>query len=456
MSTSDSSGYSSTAQTHAGYEPEGPHRSIAVPIHATTAYAAESHQQLKDLFARRRDGYAYSRSGNPTTCVLERRVAALEGGIGAIAVASGQAAVAVGILGLVAPGDHLVAASRLYGGTVEFFDDSLADAGVTWSAADPWDLAAVEAAFTDRTRVLFVESIANPGAQLADIPALADIAHRHDAVLVVDNTVASPALLRPGALGADVVIHSATKYLGGHGAALAGVVVDTGRFDPRRCPALFPRLTSPNSRFGVTFSDEYARGASGYLAYARAKYLTDFGATLPAHSASLLLAGIETLDLRMERISTTTAQLAAALREHPLVARVHHPSSPGRPDAGIARRDFPRGTSGVFAIDLVGGEAAAEAFLDALELVTLAVNIGDSRSLAVHPGSTTHCHLTPSQRAACGVSEGTVRLSIGLEDPSDLRADLEQALVTAAAVAERAESASAAEPDVRELARARA
>jgi len=435
MSTSVSNGYSSTAQTHAGYEPEGPHRSIAVPVHSTTAYAAESFQQLKDLFARKRDGYAYSRSGNPTTCVLERRVAELEGGIGAIAVASGQAAVAVGVLGLLTPGDHLVAATRLYGGTVEFFDDSLADFGATWTGADPWDLDAVAAAFTDRTRVLFVESIANPGAQLADIAALAEIAHARDAVLVVDNTVASPALLRPGALGADVVIHSATKYLGGHGAALAGIVVDTGRFDPRRCPELFPRITGHNARFGVTFADEYERGCSGYLAYARAKYLTDFGASLPAASASLLLTGIETLDLRMDRICTSTAHLAAALREHPLVTRVHHPSSPDRPDAHIARRDFPRGTSGVFAIDLAGGEKAAEAFLDALELITLAVNIGDSRSLAVHPGSTTHCHLTPAQLAACGVTEGTVRLSIGLEDPADLLADLEQALSAAAAVA---------------------
>lgn len=427
----------STAAIHAGWDAAADgHRALTPPVHTASAYAQPSHEALKALFQRRGEGYAYSRSGNPTTAVLEERITALEQGIGAIAVASGQAATTIALFALAAPGGHVVASSRLYGGTTELLDDTLADAGVTWTVADPWDLEAWEAAFTEHTRAALVESIANPGAQLVDLPALSAIAHAHDVPVVVDSTLASPALYRPGAHGADVVVHSATKYLCGHGTTIAGLIVDTGGFDPRRAPQRWPRLTTPNRRFGVTFADEYARGGSGLLAYARAKYVTDFGATLPAVSAQQILLGIETLDLRMDKVSADAAALAARLHGRSGVARVEHPTIPGRPDAHLADRDFPRGTSGVFSLELTGGEPAAAAFCDALTLWTIAVNIGDARSLVCHPATTTHSHLTDQQRAACGAGPGTVRLSVGLEDLEDLWADLERALQAAHDVSE--------------------
>lgn len=420
-----------TANVHAGWNAEDPHGSVVPPIYSTSAYAHRTHAGLKALFARECDGFAYSRAGNPTTRVLEERVTALEHGIGAIAVASGQAATTIALCSLLAPGTHVVASDRLYGGTTELLHDTLVDLGVATTTVDPWDLTAWDAAIRPETRVFLLESIANPGAELVDLAAVAEIAHRHDIAVVVDSTLASPALYRPGDHGADVVVHSATKYLAGHGSVIAGLIMDTGRFDPRRCPERWPRLTTPNPRFDVTFSDDYAQGCSGLLGFARAKYVTDFGATLSAQSAHTVLLGIETLDLRMERISSHAAQLAAWLREQAGVTRVNHPTSPGRPDAVIAVRDFPRGTSGVFSVDLDGGEAAAAAFCDALDLITLAVNIGDVRSLVCHPATTTHTHLDAAQRASCGVQDSTVRLTIGLEDLEDLRADLAQGLAAA-------------------------
>ncbi|MDN6328538.1 MAG: PLP-dependent transferase, partial [Brachybacterium sp.] len=413
------------------------HRALTPPIPTASAYAQPTHAALKALFQRRGTGFAYSRSGNPTTAVLEERITALEGGIGAIAVASGQAATTIALYALTAPGGHVVASSRLYGGSTELLEDTLADVGVRCTVADPWDLEAWESAFTEETRAALVESIANPGAQLVDLPALSAIAHARDVPVVVDSTLASPALYRPGEHGADVVVHSATKYLCGHGTTIAGLIVDTGRFDPRRCPQRWPQLTEPNRRFGVTFAQEHDRGGSGLLAFARAKYVTDFGATLPAASAQQILVGMETLDLRMGKVSVDAAALAARLHGLPGVTRVEHPTIPGRPDAVLADRDFPRGTSGVFSLELAGGEAAAAAFCDALALWTIAVNIGDARSLVCHPGTTTHCHLTDAQREACGVRPGTLRLSVGLEDLEDLWADLERALATAGTAAGR-------------------
>lgn len=427
----------STAAIHAGWDAQGDHGAIAPPIYATSAYAHPSHESLKELFARRSEGFAYSRSGNPTTAVLESRIAALERGTCAIAVASGQAACTIALCALLEPGSHLVASARIYGGTTEFIDDTLADLGVTCTVVDPWDLDAWEGAITQDTRAVLVESIANPGAELVDLDAISRIAHDRDVVVVVDSTIASPALYRPGDHGADVVVHSATKYLAGHGTTLAGLIVDTGRFDPRRCPQRWQRLTTHNRRFGVTFADEYERGGSGLLAFARAKYMTDFGATLPAASAQQVLIGIETLDLRVPAISATAQQIAQRLHARQEVAQVHHPSLPHRADRAIAQRDFPRGTSGVFSIDLHGGEAAAAAFCDALQLWSLAVNLGDVRSLVVHPGSTTHSHLSQEQRAACSVGPGTVRFSVGLESLEDLWADLERGLAAAAEVIAR-------------------
>lgn len=422
----------STAGIHAGWDASTDrHRALTPPVHTASAYAQPSHAALAALFERRGQGFAYARSGNPTTAVLEERITALEGGVGAIAVASGQAATTIALCALAAPGTHVVASSRLYGGTTELLGDTLADLGVDCTVADPWDLGAWEAAFTDRTRAAILESIANPGAQLVDLPALSAIAHARDVPVLVDSTLASPALYRPGAHGADLVVHSASKYLCGHGTTLAGLIVDTGRFDPRRRPERWPRLTAPNRRFGVTFADRYARGGSGLLDLARAKYVTDFGAALPAASAQQVLVGIETLDLRMRKVSADAAALVARLLGQPGVARVEHPSVPGRPDAALAARDFPLGTSGVFSLELAGGERAAAAFCDALELWSIAVHLGDARSLVCHPGTTTHSHLSDAQREACGVRGGTVRLSVGLEDLEDLWRDLARGLAAA-------------------------
>lgn len=425
----------STTAIHAGWDAGGDHGAVAPPIYATSAYAHPDHASLKELFARRCEGFAYSRSGNPTTAVLEDRVAAHEGGIGAIAVASGQAATTIALCALLAPGSHLVASSRLYGGTTEFLDDTLADLGVRTTVVDPWDLPAWERAITEDTRAVLVEAIANPGAELVDLDALSAIAHARDVPVVVDSTLASPALYRPGEHGADVVVHSATKYLAGHGTTLAGVIVDTGSFDPRRRPERWPRLTEPNRRFGVTFADQHACGRSGLLAYARAKYVTDLGATLPAASAQQVLVGIETLELRMPAISASALALARHLDGQEGVRAVHHPAVADRPDRHLVARDFPRGTAGVFSVDLEGGEEGAAAFCDALSLWTIAVNVGDVRSLVCHPASTTQCHLTDAQRVACGVGPGTVRLSVGLESLADLQADLDRALEAVRALA---------------------
>ena len=424
----------STAAIHAGWSGGDMHGAVTPPIYATSAYAHPDHDSLKELFARRRSGFAYARSGNPTTEVLEQRLTALEGGIGAIAVASGQAATTIALCALLEPGSHVVASELLYGGTTEFLDDTLADLAVTTTTVDPWDLDAWERAITPSTRAVLVESIANPGAQLVDLDAISAIAHARDVPVVVDATLSTPALYRAGDHGADVVVHSATKYLCGHGTTIAGIIVDTGRFDPRRCPQRWQRLTTRNRRFGVTFADDYERGGSGLLSYARAKYVTDFGTTLPAPSAQQILVGIETLDLRMRKISADAATLAGRLHGSGGTSRVNHPSIPGRGDTHLADRDFPHGTSGVFSVDLAGGEDSAAAFCNALELFTLAVNIGDARSLVCHPGTTTHSHLTEAQRRACGVLPGTVRLSIGLEDLEDLSADLERGLAAARAV----------------------
>lgn len=417
-----------TQHVHAGWSRQDPHGAIVPPIYTTSAYGHASHADLKALFARKRDGFAYSRSGNPTTRVLEERIAALEGGVAALAVASGQAATTIALCALLAPGTHVVASERLYGGTTELLTDTLADLGVGSTSVDPWDLAAWERAVRPETRVFLAESIANPGAEVVDLDAISAIAHAHDIAVVVDSTLATPVLYRPGDHGADVVVHSATKYLAGHGSTIAGLIVDTGRFDPRLRPERWPRLTERSERFATVFADETGPGCSSLLAYARAKHVTDFGATLPAQSAHAVLQGIETLDLRMERISAMATELAAWLRTVDVVSRVNHPTSPGRRDHELARRDFPRGTAGVLSIDLAGGEEAVAAFCDALEVFTIAVNLGDVRSLVCHPATTTHAHLPPARRTACGVAEGTVRLSIGLEDPEHLRADLRRGL----------------------------
>ena len=423
-----------TEQVHAGYEPEGPYWPVAVPIHQTAAYRFPDHATAAAMFRLETPGFTYSRTGNPTVAVFENRLAALEGGIGAIGTATGQAAVALSLLTLLHGGRHLVASSQLYGGTVDLLTDTFADFGIETTFADPADPAAWAAAIRPETRAFFLESITNPLATLPDLPVLAEIAHGAGVPVVVDSTLATPALYRPLEHGADVVVHSATKFLGGHGAVLGGAIVDGGTFDFGAAPERWPQLTRPKARYGGrSLVERHGRGA--YLALARSKFLHDLGPSLAPASAAQFIQGLETLAVRVSRHGTSAREVAEHLAGHPTVVRVHHPAIPGHPSAGLAARDFPQGTGSVFSFDLAAGPEAVGPFIDALGLFQLVANVGDVRSLVCHPATMTHCRLTPGQRRTAGIAETTIRLSIGLECPEDLIADLDRALATVPASA---------------------
>ncbi|WP_291798947.1 PLP-dependent transferase [Brevibacterium sp.] len=434
-----------TAQIHGGAATPPAARPVQPPLHLSAAYEFDSLRDAREAFAQREPAFTYARTGSPTVALLERRLAALEGGVGAVATASGQAALALTLLALAGragqhpqarpepgtPGGHVVASSRIYGGTADLLNDSLTEAGIEVTWVDPHRPAQWEAAVTLRTRAFLVESIGNPHADLPDIPALAEAAHRHGVPLIVDNTLATPHLLQPARLGADLVVHSVTKYLTGNGTALAGVIVDTGRFSPGAEPGKWPQLTVPLVRFGgVPLVERY--GEHGALLHLiRAKFLHDLGPCLSPWSAQQALDGIETLDIRVERHCRTAEELAARLHAHPGVRVVRHPSVSGSPDAALARRDFPRGTGAVLSFELDGDLPAVERFVDALQVFKLAANIGDARSMVSHPASMTHCRLCPELRDAGGITERTLRLSVGREDPEDLWADLTQAFAAA-------------------------
>lgn len=425
----------STRQVHAGYAPGAEHSAVP-PIHQTAAYEFASLADAADLFALRRSGHLYSRNASPTQQVLEERVAALEGGTSAVAVASGQAAVAVTLLALAGRGGHVVAANQLYGGTVDLLQDTFHDFGVPVTFVDQDDPAAWRAAVTPQTRVLFAESVANPIAQVLDIRSVADIAHAAGVPLVIDNTVGTPHLVRPGEHGADFVVHSATKFLSGHGTSLGGVTVDQGSFDFGRDPERWPQFTGPYPRFGDLVLWERFGIGHAFAALVRSKYVHDLGPSLSPFNAWQILQGIETLDLRVSRQSATALTIARHLARHPAVAAVHHPGLDDNPWYSLAQRYLPRGGPSVFSFDLAGvrGDEAQERVarvVDGLEVVRLVANIGDARSLVAHPASMTHSHLDAVQLAAAGISLGTIRLSAGLEDPDDIIADLDRALARA-------------------------
>jgi len=422
-----------TRQVRAGYRPGTRQNSSVVPIYQTASYEFDDFETARDIFALKRTGNLYSRTGNPTNAVLEQRIAALDGGVGALALASGQAATAVALLALVRTGQHIVASNRLYGGTVDLLGDTFADFGISVSFVDPAVPGEWTAATTPDTRAWFVESVDNPLGSVPELRALADAAHAAGVPFVVDNTVATPALLRPIEHGADVVVYSATKFLGGHGNALAGLIVDAGTFDFRTSPTRWPQFTEPSERFGgVVFARDLPPGSSAYLGYARAKFAHDLGPALAAHSAFLILQGIETLELRVRRQAASAQLVAEALAAHPAVAAVHFAGLPGHPDHARARAQL-AAVPAVFSFDLEAGESQVGPFIDRLRLFSLAANIGDARSLAIHPATTTHSRFTDAQLRAAGISRATVRLTIGLEDPEDLIADLEQALLPLAA-----------------------
>lgn len=422
-----------TRQVQAGYVPGTPQNSAVPPIYQTAAYEFASLAEAADLFALRSAGNLYSRNASPTQQILEERIAALEGGASAVAVASGQAAVAVTLLALVGRGGHVVAASQLYGGTVDLLEDTFADFGIPVTFVDQDDLEAWRAAVRPETRVLFAESVANPIAQVLDIRAVADIAHEAGIPLVIDNTVGTPFLVRPGEHGADFVVHSATKFLSGHGTSLGGVVVDQGTFDFGREPDRWPQFTAPYARVGDLVLWERFGLGQAFAALVKSKYVHDLGPSLSPFNAWQILQGVETLDLRVARQSATALALARHLQQHPAVAAVHHPGLEGNPWHALAARYLPNGVPSVFSFDLAVPEDAetqgrVARVIDALEVIRLVANIGDARSLVAHPASMTHSHLSAAQRAAAGISLTTIRLSAGLEDPADLIADLDRAL----------------------------
>ncbi len=424
-----------TAQVQAGYDPRTEVHTAVPPIYQSAAFAFSSLAEARDLFALRKNGDIYSRAANPTVLVLEERIAALEGGIAAAGVASGQAAVALALLALVHQGQHIVAASQLYGGTVDLLHDTFPDWGIEVTFVDQDDIDAWRAAIRPTTRVLFAESVANPLAQVLRVSEVAEVAHAAGLPLVIDNTVATPALQRPKEFGADIVVHSATKFLGGHGSTLGGVIVDLGTFDFTAHPERWPQLTAPYARTGGgSLVERFGERGSPFIALIKTKYVHDLGPTLSATSAFQLLQGVETLDLRLGRHSESAEKVASALADHPRIAKVHHPSLPDSPWHAAALAYLPRGAASVFSVDLVstgdadGDFALVEQFVERLRLLRLVANIGDARSMVAHPASMTHSHLTPDQRAAAGISETTVRLSIGLEDPDEIIADLVQAL----------------------------
>ena len=420
-----------TLLVHGGYRPEPTTRAAAVPIYQTVAYAFDNAQHGADLFDLKVEGNIYTRIMNPTQDVLEKRVAALEGGIAALAVASGQMAVTYALMTIAEAGDNIVSSTALYGGTYNLFAHTLPQYGIEVRFADHRDPSSFEALIDDRTKAIFAESIGNPSGSVTDIAALADIAHRHGIPLIVDNTVASPWLLRPIEHGADIVVHSLTKYLGGHGNALGGAIVDSGRFPWAEHKARFRRLSEPDPSYhGVVYTE--ALGQAAYIGRARVVPLRNTGGAISPFNAFLLLQGIETLALRMDRICDNSLAIARHLEKHPAVAWVSYAGLESHPDHGLARKYLGGKASGILTFGLKppadGARAAGVRFLDALRLFTRLVNIGDAKSLATHPASTTHRQLSPAELAKAGVGEDTMRLSVGIEHVDDLLADLDQAL----------------------------
>ena len=422
-----------TLQLHVGQEnPDPATDARAVPIYQTTSYVFHSAQHAADRFGLRDAGNIYGRLTNSTQGVLEERVAALEGGVGALAVAAGAAAVTYSILALAGAGEHIVAQNTIYGGSYNLLDQTLPNYGIQTSFVDVHDLEAVENAITEKTKVIFIETLGNPNSDIPDIDAVAQIAHRHGIPLVIDNTFGTPYAIRPFEHGADIVVHSATKFIGGHGTTLGGLIVDGGRFD-WAASGKFPQFTEPNASYhGVSFVQ--AAGAAAYVTYIRAILLRDTGAAISPFNAFLLLQGLETLSLRLERHAENTKKVVEFLASHPQVEAVSHPSLPDHPDHALYEKYFPNGGASIFTFDIKGGQKEAYAFIDGLKLFSLLANVADVKSLVIHPYDTTHAEMTPEQLEAAGIYQNTIRLSIGTEHIDDIIWDLEQGFAAAAKV----------------------
>ena len=422
-----------TLALHAGASPDPSTGARATPIHLSTSFVFQSSEHAASLFNMERSGHVYSRISNPTTAVLEERIAALEGGVGAIATASGQAALHLAIVTLAGAGQHIVASSALYGGSHNLLDYTLRRFGIATTFVQPGDIDGWRAAIRPETRLLFGETLGNPGLDVLDIPTLAAIAHEVHLPLLVDSTFTPPWLLKPFDHGADLIFHSATKFLSGHGTVVGGLLVDSGQFDWQAAhdkAGRFAELTQAYDGFhGMVFSEESTVGA--FLLRARREGLRDFGACISPHTAWLILQGIETLPLRMARHVDNTRQVVQMLDSHPLVARVGYPELASHPSHELAKRLLPKGCGAVFSFDLKGSRRQGVAFIEALKIFSHLANVGDCRSLVIHPASTTHFRMDDAALARAGIGPGTIRLSIGLEDADDLIDDLKRALKAA-------------------------
>lgn len=418
-----------TLQLHAGQEqPDIATDARAVPIYQTAAYAFHGFDHAAARFNLTDAGNIYGRLNNSTQAVLEERITALEGGVGALATASGAAAVAYTLQALAKAGDHVVAADNLYGGTYNYLKHTAAGFGLSADFVPPRDLSAIEKAIRPNTKLIFIESLGNPNSDTADLEAIAKIAHAHHIPLVVDSTFATPYLLRPIAYGADVVVHSATKFIGGHGTTLGGLIVDGGRFDWTES-GRFPQLSEPcPSYHGLRFTE--AAGPAALTTYIRAVLLRDTGASISPFNAFLLLQGLETLSLRVERHVENALRVVSFLQNHPQVKKVHHPSV-DETQKSVYDKYYPNGAGSIFSFDIRGGQAAAKAFIDRLALFSIVANVADAKSLAIHPATTTHSQLTKEELAQQGIAPGTIRLSIGLEHINDILADLESGFAAA-------------------------
>ena len=417
-----------TLQLHVGQEkPDSATGARAVPIYQTTSYVFDNCAQASARFALSEPGNIYGRLTNPTQDVLEQRIAALEGGVAALAVASGAAAVTYAFLNIAHDGDHIVSANNIYGGSYNLLCNTLPNYGIETTFVDPADLSNFERAIRPETKAIFIETLGNPNSSVIDIRAVADIAHSHGLPLIIDNTFGTPYLIRPIEHGADIVVHSATKFLGGHGTSLGGVIVDGGNFDWKANPDRFPSLAKPDPSYhGAVFADVAGRAA--FVTRIRAVILRDTGAAISPFNAFLLLQGIETLSLRVERHVENAVKIAAWLAAHPKVERVNHPSLPDHPDHELYKKLYPNGAGSIFTIELKGTEEEACRFIDSLKIFSLLANVADVKSLVIHPASTTHSQLTAQEAAEQKIYPSTVRLSIGTEHVDDLIEDLAQAL----------------------------
>ncbi len=415
-----------TQQLHAGQTVDPVTKSRAVPIYQTTSYVFDDTQHAEDLFGLKATGNIYSRIMNPTTDVFEKRMTALEGGVGAVATASGSAAITYAILNIARTGDEIVAASTLYGGTYNLLSVTLPRLGIHTTFVDPDSPENFETAITGKTHALSIESLGNPGINIVDIEKVAAVAHKHGIPLIVDNTFGTPYLIRPFEFGADIVVHSATKFIGGHGTSIGGIVIDSGKFN-WATSGKFPDLTEPDSSYhGIRYVQDV--GAAAYITKLRVQLLRDTGACLSPFNAFLFLQGLETLSIRVERHVENAKKVAAFLAGHDKVSSVNYPSLESSPYHALSKKYFPKGSGSIFTFEVKGGAQAARSVIDHLEIFSDLANVADAKSLAVHPASTTHQQLSPEEQKKAGVTESQIRLSIGLEHVDDLIEDLKLAL----------------------------